>query len=145
MTLVTGDGKASRLIIGSDTWVNEENAWIECEVAPTNTKTPIVMKYDSENGITRILGGANMLITNGGWTGDLITLPLGYHFTSDISLPLLSSSQSNVSASLELINGGRTVRATITKSSLSAFSLVFGSVDWGRGFRYWTTSDIEPD
>lgn len=83
MTLVTADGKVSRLILGSDTWVNSEDVWQPCKVSSDFSGTPILMHYDSDTGVTTFIGAADISWSSskGMWNKVLLTLPEGYIFT----------------------------------------------------------------
>jgi len=86
-----GDKKVTKMIVGGNIMVNQEDAWLECEVGPRFSGIPILMHYDKASGTTTLIGRVEFdwALTDGAFTQTLLTLPDGYHFTSiDPNFPI---------------------------------------------------------
>lgn len=140
-----GDKKVTKMIVGGNTMINRNDAWLECEVASDSIRTPVVMHYDYSNAQTTILGGVTNSLKDGYWSGDLITLPTGFRFVEGIKLPIVTDTGGRISPSLLISPSGRTISTTINQPNYTSFKLLFGSVDWGRNLETWTTVNIAMD
>lgn len=141
-----GDKKVTKMIVGGNVMVNRENVWLPCDVVHGTTNMPVVMHYDVASGKTNIVGGTFVSLNNGYWSGDLITLPSGFHFVEGVTLPIVLGSASNIYPPLAISASGRTVSTTLREQpSTSSFHLLFGELDWSRGINNWSTDKIAPD
>lgn len=141
-----GDKKVSKMMIGGNTLVSQDDAWLPCEIVQGISSTPVIMHYDANSGKTTIMGGTFVTLQNGKWSGTAITLPSGFHFVQGITLPIVMGSASNVYPPLQISESGRSISFTISEQpSTSSFHLLFGELDWSRGTNTWTTTKIEPD
>jgi len=141
--------------LGSETWVNADDAWLPCETSSDFAGTPVLMKYDKVTGIATFLGQVymidNMSTTSSAWSGILLSLPSGFHFSKvETDFPL--NFESHVSSRYQdYVVEGRSIKATIKWPSDSAPTghptLVFGHIYFVAPTQasVWQTNTVVPD
>ncbi|WP_460730502.1 hypothetical protein, partial [Nocardia heshunensis] len=128
-----------------------QSAWYPITVNSEFTSTPFLMKYDSKTGVTKIIGGMKISWdkTKGTWTNVLMTLPVGFHFIKNMSLPI----------HVGTIDGGNNATTTVTGRNLvltfkypyEGEAGIISVLSWGSksfwqdGLDNWTTDAIVPD
>lgn len=154
-----GDKKVSKMMIGGNTLVNQEDAWLQCEVGPRFSGIPIIMHYDRATGTTTLIGRVafDWARTDGAFTQVLLTLPEGFHFTSiDPKFPIVVAGVT-VSSNPDIFNAsyqdGRLIgnfgrwgwdTSSNTEPVIMAFGAIMGSYLAGTP-SVWQTTTISPD
>lgn len=155
MTLVANGEEAYKILIGDDTFIDQKGVWLPCKSGPSFTNpTPILMHYDSESGVTSLLGQAYLKTPSTySLDEDIFVLPNGYHFTGiDQAFPFgWGGSLTTYGAYLSL-SSNTTVHAkhylgTGSDSYLRAYQVCFGNVTPSviSNSKVWTTTTIAPD
>lgn len=148
MTILVGNEKVSKILIGSDTFTDQNDVWLPCEMGPDMVGTPVLMHYDPNSKVTSFLGG--FLYTTRDYyipkTYKIFKLPSGYHFTSiDPQFDFVTGSPNKLT-----ISDDNTLMAnyTVWGHSVDAVVVSFamgGLYNNGSVSKVWTTTTVAPD
>lgn len=147
-----GNDKVSRLMIGGNVMVNQDDVWLPCEVNSDFSGAPILMHYDNATGKTMLVGQATMLwdVDKGYWDDVLLTLPEGYHFTDSSVFLLFFDNGSREDYQSFSINGPE-LRANFkwpfSDPKSGSVQIVFGNIGqlYSTSKTFATTTSIAPD
>ena len=141
--------------MGDTTFVNVDDVWQECGVNPEFSGIPILMHYDPTTQVSSFIGQSAFQLPNSAlpWTGELLTLPAGFHFNkidSDIAIFFAGAKQD--ASKFTLDSSGRTISAKIVNGSLNS-SMTLINVSFGyiapntsfAGSSIWHTTTVVPD